>query len=181
MNRLRTLPAFAKRSRILVPSVCALIVSGACHAQNAAPLSDESIWLAVSNHTLDQLRGGFDVGGGLMVSFGISRALFINGQVVTSTSFQVGDTSKLTAVQTDVLSKQISSQVQAQVVQNGTGNSVNGAAVVPLAIYIQNTLNDQTIRNQTVIQATSNGLSLVKNLNLETTVNDALNNAVRNR
>jgi len=181
MNRLRTLPALVKPSRILMSSVCALLVSGACHAQNAAPLQDESIWLAVSNQTLDRLRGGFDVGGGLMVSFGISRALFINGQVVTSTSFQVGDTSKLTAVQTEVLSKQVSSLAQAQVVQNGPGNSVNGAAAVPLATYIQNTLNDQTIRNQTVIQATSNGLSLIKNLNLETTVNDSINNAVRNR
>lgn len=182
MQRLRTLPALVRRRRVSLSGLCALLLSGACHAQSAAPLPDESLWLAVSNQALDQLRGGFDVGGGLMVSFGISRALFINGQIVTSTSFQVGDTSKLTAVQNDVLSKQISSQVQAQVVQNGPGNSVGAdAAAVPLATYVQNTLSNQTIRNQTIIQATSNGLSLVKNLNLEATVNDSINNAVRNR
>ncbi len=162
-------------------SLSALLVSVTCHAQNAATPPDGSVWMAASDRTLDQLRGGFDAGGGLMVSFGISRALFVNGQLVTSTSFQVGDTSKLTAAQLDAVSQQVSSQARAQVVQNGPGNTVENGAAVPLATYVQNTLNNQTIRNQTVIQATSNGLSLVKNLNLQATINDSINNAVRNR
>ena len=79
-----------------------------------------------------------------------------------------------------MLSQQVSSQ--AQVVQNGPGNTVSAnAAIVPLAMYIQNTLNNQTIRNQTVIEATTSGLSLVKSLNLQATLNDSINNAIRNR
>jgi hypothetical protein len=138
------------------------------------------VWLAASDQTLDRLRGGFDLGAGLVVSFGISRALFINGQLVTSTSFQAGDLARLTPAQAQALGQQVS--LQAQVVKNGPGNSVNaGAAAVPLATYIQNTLNNQTIRNQTVIEATSSGLSMVKNLNLQTTLNNALSGAVGNR
>ena len=52
--------------------------------------------------------------------------------------------------------------------------------MVPMATYVQNTLSNQTIATQTVIQATSNGLGLVKSLNLQTTISDSINNAVRN-
>lgn len=72
--------------------------------------------------------------------------------------------------------------MQALVVQNGPGNTVAAsAAAIPLATYVQNTLNNQLIRNETIIQATSSGLSLVKSLNLQTTLNDSINNAIRNR
>jgi hypothetical protein len=180
MNWSRALLAFARPKHGLVPGLFALFLASTSHAQNFSPPPEESMWLAASNHTLDQLRGGFDVGAGLVVSFGISRAVFINGQLVTSTSFQVGDITKLTSAQAVVLSQQISSR--AQVLQNGPGNTVDaGAAIVPLAMYIQNTLNNQTIRNETVIQATSSGLSMVKNLNLQATLNDSINNAIRNR
>jgi len=115
-----------------------------------------------------------------MVSFGITRAVFINGQLVTSTSFQVGDVTKLTSAQAEAFRQQV--PAQAQVVQNGTGNTVDASSVaVPLSTYVQNTLNNQTIRNQTVIQATSSGLSVMKGLNLQSTLNDSINNAVRNR
>lgn len=172
--------ALAKRLRWPLGVLGALLLASASQSQNLAPPPEQPMWLAASDHTLDQLRGGFDVGAGLVVSFGISRALFINGQLVTSTSFQVGDITKLTQAQAEALSQQLASQ--AQVVQNGPGNSVDaGAAVVPLAMYIQNTLNNQTIRNQTVIQATTSGLGLVKSMNLQATLNDSINNAIRNR
>jgi len=181
MHALPALAAPAWRNRWVLPcSLCALLMAGVCQAQNLPPQPGESTWLAVSNLTLDQLRGGFDVGSGLMVSFGITRAVLVNGQMVASTSFQLGDISKLTSAQAQTLGQQIS--VQAQVVQNGPGNTIAaGAAGVPLGIYIQNTLNQQTINSQTVIQAASSGLSMVKSLNLQATVNESINNAIRNR
>jgi hypothetical protein len=164
--------------------LCALLMTDANQAQTQftqpwqAP--QESVWLAASDRTLSQLRGGFDLGAGLVVSFGISRAVYINGQLITSTSFQVSDLTRLTPVQAATLGQQISSQTQ--VVQNGAGNVLeSGALTVPLATYIQNTLNNQTIRNQTVIDATSNGLSMVKTMNLHSTINQAIANAVGNR
>ena len=180
MNWSCALPRFSLRKQGLVLGLSVFFMASSCQAQHRAPEAEESMWLAASNHTLDNLRGGFDVGAGLMVSFGISRALYINGQLVTSTSFQVGDITKLTSAQAEMISQQVFSQ--AQVVQNGPGNTVDaGAATVPLAMYIQNTLNNQTIRNQTIIQATTSGLSLVKSMNLQATLNESINNAIRNR
>ena len=181
MYALHALPALARRKRWLLPcSLCALLMAGACQAQSLTPQPEENTWLAVSNLTLDQLRGGFDVGSGLTVSFGITRAVSVNGQMVASTSFQVGDISKLTSAQAQALGQQIS--LQAQLVQNGPGNTIAlGAAGVPMGIYIQNTLNQQTIRSETVIQAASSGLSMIKSLNLQATLNESINNAIRNR
>jgi archaellum component FlaG (FlaF/FlaG flagellin family) len=180
MNPSRRLMASSNFQRWPLFGLCALFLAGAGQAQSLAPPPEDSMWLAASNKTLDQLRGGFDFGGGLVVSFGISRAVFINGQMVASTSFQVGDMTKLTSAQTEALSQQISTQ--AQVVQNGPGNRVDaGAGTVPFAVYIQNTQNNQTLRSQTVIDVASNGLSLVKHLNLQATLNDSIHNAVGNR
>jgi hypothetical protein len=169
--------------------VCALLLAGASPAQEAqelqnppAPASQEDapLWLAASDHELEQLRGGFSLGQGLMVSFGVSRAVYINGQLVTSTSFQVNDLTRLNPAQTALLARQI--PAQAQLVQNGPGNQLAPDAVLaPFTTYIQNTLNEQTLRSQTVIQASTNGLAMVKNLNLQTTLNDALGNAIRQR
>lgn len=161
--------------------LCALLMAGASQAQNlTSQPKEDAIWLAASDRTLDQLRGGFDLGSGLVVSFGISRAVYVNGQLMTSTSFQVGDISRLTSSQAMALNQKIASQ--ALVVQNGPGNTVDpGAATIPLATYIQNTLNNQTIRNQTVIQATTNSLGIMKNLNLQSTLNDSLTSAIRSR
>jgi len=181
MHALHALPAPAARhKRWLLPcSLCTLLMAGLCQAQDLTP-PQESTWLAVSNLTLDQWRGGFDAGSGLMVSFGITRAVSVNGQLVTSTSFQIGDIGKLSSGQAQALGQQIS--LQAQVVQNGPGNTIAvGAAGAPLGLYIQNTLNQQTIQSETVIQAASSGLSMVKSLNLQATVNESINNAIRNR
>jgi hypothetical protein len=170
-----------KCKRLPLVGLCALLVAGACQAQSY-PLKPPEVtaWLAASNHTLDQLRGGFDFGAGLVVSFGISRTVYINDQLVTSTTFQLSDITKLTPTQASALSQQLSTQ--GQVVQNGPGNTVDPAAItVPLATYIQNTLSNQAIRTQTVIQASTNGLSTLRNLNLQATINDAVANAIGNR
>ena len=42
----------------------------------AAPTTQ--VWQAVSDRTLDRQRGGLSFGGGLEVSFGITRSVFIN-------------------------------------------------------------------------------------------------------
>lgn len=161
-------------------AVCALFFSSACAAQDRAPPPGKHTWLAVSNAELEQLRGGFDVAPGLTVSFGVSRAVVVNGQLLASTSFQVDDLARLTAAQARPAGRQ--PELAAQVVQNGAGNTLAaGAAGVPLGIYLQNTLNQQTIHSETVIQAASSGLSMVKNLNLQATLSESISNAIRNR
>lgn len=181
MNDLPHPLAVTRRRRWPVAGLCALLVAGASQAQSHPQQPpEETVWLAASNSTLNQLRGGFDLGAGLVVSFGISRTVYINEQLVTTTSFHLSDMAKLTPAQAVVLSQQLGAQ--AQVVQNGPGNSVDPAAItVPLATYIQNTLNNQAIRTQTVIQASTNGLGTLRNLNLQATINDAIASAIGNR
>ncbi|MDE2402518.1 MAG: hypothetical protein KGL90_12715 [Burkholderiales bacterium] len=167
--------------RGLAAACCAWLAVGAAQAQVVSSQTpEESVWLAVSDHALDGMRGGFDFGGGLVVSFGISRVVYINDQLVSTTAIQAGDIAKLTQAQLAALGQQLASQIK--VVQNGPGNTVApGAEMVPLAAYIQNTLDNQKIRTETVIQATTNALSILKSMNLQQTLNDALAKTVGNR
>ena len=178
-SKARTVPK--RRSRwLLIPGLCAAFLAGSCQAQNLAPQPEKRIWLAVSNRTLEQLRGGFDVAPGLTVSFGVSRAVVVNGQLLASTSFQIDNIAKLSAAQARLAGLQPG--LTPQVVQIGPGNTIApGAAGIPLGIYVQNTLNQQTIHSETVIQAASSGLSMVKKLNLQATLSEYINNAIRNR
>jgi hypothetical protein len=138
------------------------------------------MWLAVSHSQLDTLRGGFNLGDGLMVSFGISRVAYINEQLVASTTLQFGDITRLSAQQAARLGQQL--MLQPQIVQNGPGNSVQpGAVTSPLATVVQNTLSDQLVRTQTVINVSSNGLSALRNMNLQATIQSALTNALGRR
>ena len=157
-----------------------LLIGGRSQAQETSVPSAGSrqTWWAVGDQKLSQLRGGFDLGAGLFVSFGISRAVYINDQLVTTTSFQTNGLDKLAQVQFAELARQLSTQQQV-VVQNGPRNTVDtGALTLPLATYIQNTLNNQTIRTETVIQATTNGAALLRNMNLQSTISDAVNQSI---
>ena len=154
--------------------LCALLGLG-----SALPARAEAIWEAVSDRTLDRLRGGFDVGGGLLVSFGITRAVYVNGDLVTQTSLNFGRVADLTPVQATQLAQQMAAL---NLVQVGPGNSVapdvlaNGTGTI-----IQNTLSNQHIVNQTVIDARSNAMGMIKNLNIQDTLSDALNRSATGR
>lgn len=132
-----------------------------------------SEWTPVSDKALDNLRGGFDVGQALTVSFGIVRSVTINGDLVAQTSFNLPDITKITAEQARIASLAIA---ETGVVQNGVGNILtNGIrSELPTSTVIQNTLNDQTIETLTVINAGVNSLGLLKSINTQSTLKDAL-------
>jgi hypothetical protein len=72
--------------------------------------------------------------------------------------------------------------LQAQWVQNGPGNFVQSDALdARLGTVIQNSLNDQLLRTQTIINASSNGLGLLRGLNLQRTLDLALTHALTGR
>ena len=155
--------------------------SGASAADRSPSRPADQVWMAVSDQALDDLRGGFDLGGGLMVSFGITRAVYINGDLVTQTTFNADRLSGLTPVQAAQLGRQMQGL---SLVQNGPGNSIDATAAAAgsgFGTVIQNTLDNQKIVNQTVINATTNAQSLIKGLNTQGTLNDSLFNAVRPR
>ena len=70
--------------------------------------------MAISDNALDRLRGGFDIGGGLMVNFGITRAVYINGDLVTQTTLNFGNLTGLTTAQASQLNEQIARRTQSR-------------------------------------------------------------------
>lgn len=151
-------------------------------AQETPPVAQrKDQWLAaVSDTNLDQMRGGFDTGSGLLVSFGIQRAVYINGNMVTTTSFNIPDVSKVTGAEAAMLGSTIGT---VNVVQNGPGNMVQSGALsqAVAATVIQNSLNNQNIQNLTIIDTTTNSLGMLKSMNSQATLKDALSNSVMSK
>ncbi|WP_157977853.1 hypothetical protein [Paraburkholderia kururiensis] len=133
---------------------------------------------ALSEQRLDTLRGGFDTSQGLKVSFGISRAVYVNGNLVTQTSFNIPDVGAMTAQQAQAL---LASGGASTLVQNGRGNAVQPGALPPGAMAIQNTLNNQQIQALTSINTSVNSLASYKVANLISSINAALAATVRPR
>lgn len=202
----------------LLGSVC-LLTSVPLAAQAAVnPGQRTEVWMAASNKTLDGMRGGFDLGAGLLVSFGITRSVSINGNLIVTTSFNIPNLSMITPAQAALVNQQVGSF---NLVQNGPGNTVapssttvaassvspgpltvntstpqsgtggvtvgsatvtsapiNGAA---LGTFIQNTLNNQQIQSQTVINASTNSLGAYKAMNMYSGLNASQLNSLGTR
>ena len=155
---------------------CAWLAGG---AQAGEPLKrTEETWMAVSDSTLDSQRGGFDIGTGLLVNFGISRAIYINGVLMSETTLNFGQLDKLTAAQATELGRQLRSLNMP--VQNGPGNTVEGS-LGGVGTVVQNTLSNQNIATHTVINAQTNGMSLMKDLNTANTLAEGIARAVGGR
>ena len=168
-------------------------------AAQAAPPSAHQAWMTVGDQTLESLRGGFSMGEGLTVSFGITRAVLVNGALITETTLNVGHMADLTTAQAAQLGQKLGS---ISLVQNGPGNSfapdpstgrasirsspTGGPTVTSIAggmagTVIQNSLNNQQISHQTTINANSNGLGMVRALNLHETLTEAIQQSIGQR
>ncbi len=171
----------APQARRRMLSIAPLLAGALCIQVHAAdPPPAGAIWMAVGDRQLDELRGGFDAGAGLMVSFGITRAVYINGELITQTTLNFGRISELTPAQAAQLNRQMATL---NLVQTGPGNVVDPAVAASAngGTIIQNTLNNQHIVNQTVINASSNALGMVKSMNMQGTLADALARAASAR
>jgi hypothetical protein len=129
-------------------------------------------WTPVKDEQLEQMRGGFTTASGLQVSLGIERLVAINGELVARTRVDISDLNHMSDEQLRQTRDALSS---VKLIQNGGANiyqasdSAHGGGVV-----IQNTLNDQSIQSQTVISSTVNSASLLKTMNFQGSVSDAL-------
>lgn len=130
-------------------------------------------WVPVAETVLDAARGGFTFDTGLRLTLGIDREISINGEVVSRTSLQLADVSRLSAEQAQQTSAALSA---VKLVQNGHDNMVAGAMSTQTlgGTVIQNSLNDQLIRTHTVIHASVNSLALMKTLNFQGSLGDAI-------
>lgn len=184
-------------STIVRAAVRLCLLGTLAFSANAAPPAQDTLWMAVGDQTLDSLRGGFRMGDGLTVSFGISRAVYINGALITETTLNIGRMADITPAQATQLSQKLATL---NLVQNGPGNTfasgpsstttsspeAAGATVTTIAgsstgTLIQNSLNNQQIRYQTIINVSSNGLGMVRSMNLNSTLTEAIQRSIGQR
>lgn len=133
---------------------------------------------ALADARLGEMRGGFETDGGLRISFGIERAVYINGNLVTSTSLNVADLSKLTAGQVQSVGPD---RTMLGIIQSGSNNAFSAGQLGSSSVgtVIQNTLNDQRIQGITQINATVNSLDLIRRTNIQQTIQSALADSIR--
>lgn len=134
--------------------------------------------VAVAETALDGVRGGFDNGSGLRVSFGIERAVYINGNLVTTTNFNLADLGKVSGGNAAPVPGE-RPDVGLVLIQNGPGNFVQpGIAQSAAGTVIQNTLSNQNISSVTLVNATVNSLQMFKGLDLHSTLRNVITSAV---
>ncbi|AST31121.2 hypothetical protein LBW59_01020 [Ralstonia solanacearum] len=144
------------------------------------PSNPVHAWKAVSEDRLDDMRGGFDIPNvdNLRISFGIDRAVYVNGALTTSVSVNIPDVARMTVDQARQLAA-VANTVN--LVQNGPNNAFSPdtvAGATAAATVIQNTLNNQTLQSLTTINAAVNSLPQFRQLNLGNLLQNALANVV---
>ena len=135
--------------------------------------------VALDETALDGLRGGFIGDGGLKISFGIERAVYINGSLVTTTSLNLSELGTLSAGKAAALSlPEVGNRIA--FIQNGTGNTVlTNLGPAAIGTVIQNTLNGQKIQTLTTINATANSLGVLKSIEAQRNLRSAITDSLR--
>ena len=134
---------------------------------------------AIDEGLLDSMRGGFTSNGGLQISFGIERAVYVNGSLVTTTSLNLSELGTLSAGKAASLSLPDVGTRLAWI-QSGAGNTLlSNLGPAAIGTVIQNTLDGQNIQTRTVINATVNSLSVLKSLDLQRNLRNATTDALR--
>jgi len=109
-------------------------------------------WAPAPEARLEEARGGFENGNGLLVALGVERMVEVNGVVVARNRVEVADVTRL-------------------------ANAPNAAAALA-PILVQNNTSGQMIRSLTTIDLTVNALSTLKSMNLEGSLRQALSNVI---
>lgn len=169
------------RLRWIGAAACGLVLTAGAADGGPAAAGLPAGWTAVPEQSLDDVRGGFDLGGGMVVSLGVERLVSINGSTVASSQFSIADLSRISASEAQLAHEAVP---QFAVVQNGMGNSAllpAGGAQAMSALLIQNSVNDQLIRSQTTINASVSSQALLTAMNFEGSMRAALAGALAPR
>ncbi|MGH8117915.1 MAG: hypothetical protein ACREP0_03545 [Rhodanobacteraceae bacterium] len=130
----------------------------------------------VGDSRLAAVRGGFDLGNGLVASFGITRAVYVNGNLVASISVNIPNLAQIDGAQANALAA-LANDVT--VIRNGPGNFADPASFNQAtgALIIQNSLDGQQIRALTTLDTTVRNLAQFSSLNIGNTLQQALVNS----
>lgn len=142
-----------------------------------APLLGQQL-AALDAAVLDEVRGGFELAGsGLKFSFGIERAVYINGELIASTVLNLRDLQLASVRGTGSTP---GSPSALDVIQNGVGNNAP-TQVSPnmVGTIIQNTLNNQKIQNVTTINATVNSMQALRAMSVQSAIQQGIVGSLR--
>jgi hypothetical protein len=136
----------------------------------------------VDSGSLDEIRGGFELdGSGLKFSFGIERAVYINGELITSTSLNLRDLKQLAGAGSAPVTLPQGAAGSLGIIQNGSGNNVS-TTINPNSVagtIIQNTLNNQKIQNVTTINASVNSLQTMRTMSVQSAIQSGIVGSLR--
>jgi hypothetical protein len=135
--------------------------------------------VALSGEKLDEVRGGFMTDGGLRISFGIERAVYLNGNLVATTSLNIADLAKISGGQAQVTTSGTTGGLA--LLQNGAGNVLAPGSITSTAAgtVIQNTLDNQKINTITRIDAVVNSSGIMRSINLQSSMRSAIVDSLR--
>jgi hypothetical protein len=135
----------------------------------------DSEWTPIDPARLLDMRGGMELPSGLMLSFGIERAVYVNGELVASANLNIPDVSRITPEQAQALAD----INRGMVVQVGEGNRYD-ADTLNGGLVIQNTLDGQDIHSSTTLDVGVDTLDMLQQLNTFDALQGALNRAPGN-
>lgn len=130
-------------------------------------------WIPMDPSRLQEIRGGMTLPGGMLLSFGIERLVYLNGELAAGMSLQVEDVANLTPEQ----ALQLVRMNEGLVVQAGQGGVLD-QATMPNTFIVQNTLDGQDIRIATTLDLSVDTLGDLMQLNASDALHQALINAV---
>ena len=139
--------------------------------ENAHGVQSRTDWTPIDPARLLQMRGGLQMPSGLSLSFGIERAVYVNGELVASASLRIADISNISTEQ----AKALVAMNEGMVVRVGEGNTLD-AAGIGNGLVIQNTLDGQDIQAITTLDVGVDTLGMLQEMNTF----DALQNALLN-
>lgn len=129
----------------------------------------------VANCELDTMRGGFVTDGGLQISFGITSAVLVNGMLQAINALTANLTnSDTTSASLPVTINPASAQIGSQ--------QVIGDTIVKQTdnfTLIQNRADSIPIQNIKIVNATTNSMSMIRQINMMTSITQQMINVLR--
>lgn len=149
-----------------------LLVAGLCVPAAAGEGAVSTLgtdWVAIDPAMLEDMRGGFQTASGMSLSFGVERAVLVNGELLATTRVNIPDIARMTTDQAQELAR----FNQGQVIQVGDGNTFEPANNFN-GLVIQNTRDGQDIRALTTINVGVDTLGMFQSLNTQAAMHDAM-------
>lgn len=135
--------------------------------------------VSLDDTTLDGIRGGFELAdSNLKLSFGIERAVFINGQLVASTVLNVRDLQL--AAGSGHAQPATSAVVPGSVAVVQNGSAIMAQVGAGLAgTVVQNSLDNQKIQNVTTVNAVVNASQVLRGMSVQSAVHNGIVGSLR--